>query len=427
MSSVEAVNKAVACLRVLVHGVHGRANSAELNTLVGKLVNAFLETRWVWPRQFSQETPSAFILTDPRVTELDKVALQSLSRELQLKLFGDSPTGEVSLLVFEGDELEVHRFAGLAPEVLEKLAAGEETFPPFEGQLCRVTPTTSAPVAPAKARMDEPGWHEPIRDVTFSTPKFERNYEPVYRPIYFIPSRRFFGNLALCKPLGSATLRDQLSGPGVLPGVSTEEFDEGCVESAAAAMSQAPTDGLLYVPLNFSSLVRPASREAYSEFLSRLPTAHRSKLVASVYETPRDPSFFALSQVRKFLDTNFCQINLLVADPSFEIEKLAPGVVGSVTLVLPEHDVAARLHAIRMFMRNRETFKRKHIWPGVARVTSRGELDACLAMRVPAVNGPAVADLMTSPISGVQREFENLPLREPGARHGPRLAAVLTA
>ena len=397
MLAAEEVSKAMACLRVVIHGMEGKPATHELNALIGKLINAFLETRWTWPRHFEQITPYAFILTDPRAQTLDKTALQALSRELQLKLFGESGAGEVALVVYEGDEMEVHRFAALEPQVLDRLASGGGGVdPPFEGLLSKVTAAGAAPITPM---------------VSFSTPKFERNYEPVYRGLYFAPSRRFFGNVALCKPLGAIGVRDVLAGGQVLPGVATEEFDEACVESAMAALVQAPVEGALFIPLNFSSLVRPARRLAYGDFIARLPVQHRARLAAAVYETPRDPSFFALGQIAKYLAQHFGQISLQVSDPAFEIEKLAPGLVASVCLVLPETDSPARAAAIRRFMHNRDTFKRKHIWPGVAGVASRMERDLCLDLRVPAMSGPAIADLTPSPVGAVEREPDALPLR----------------
>lgn len=396
----EGSNKAVACLRVILHGLETRSQASELDSLVGKLISAFLETRWIWPRQFAQMTAYAFILSDPRVKVLDIAALQALSRELQNKLFGASGGGEVALIVFEGEEPEVHRFAALEPEDVRKLTSGEGgVSPPFEGRISQVTPKGARTI------------DAPTRIVNFSTPKFERNYEPLYRAVYFTPSRRVFANIALCKPLGAVGLRDRLDGAQVLPGVPTEEFDEGCVESALEALRQAPVEGQLYVPLNFSSLVRPACRLAYGEFLSRLPMEHRAKLSAAIYETPRDPSFFALSQIAKYLAGHFGQINLVVSDPGFEIEKMIQGAVASVGLVLPEGDAPARLAAIRRFMRNRETYKRKQVWPGVLGVATRAELDLCLHLRTPAISGPAVSDLTPGPIGAAMCELDALPLR----------------
>jgi hypothetical protein len=388
--------------------MEGKSTSAELDALVGKLVNAFLETRWVWPRQFVRMGPCAFVLSDPRTKELDKSALQALSRELQLKLFGVHGSGEVALLVYEGDEMEVHRFANLAPDMLNQLVNGEGgVIPPFEGQLCRLTDKGVNPISIAEPVSKAPSGPA----VSFSTPRFERNYQPVYRGLYFLPSRRFFANMALCKPLGAATLRDNLVGAQVLPGVPTAEFDEACVESAASALGQGRVEGQLFVPLNFSSLVRPAGRRAYEAFLTRLPVQQRTKLAAAIYETPRDPSFFALSQIGASLAAHFSQISLLVSDPGFEIEKLNPGSVSSVILTLADTDKNDRMAAIRRFIKNSEAYKRKQVWPGVAGIVNRTELELCVELRVPAISGPAVSDLSSSPVGTVQREAASLPVR----------------
>src|SRR5437016_5074961 len=94
VSTAELVCPAMACLRVSVMGMPQGQDSAELQTLVAKLVNAFLETRWEWPRRFEQMTPYAFVLTDPNADKMDKRALKALASELQLKLFGADSEGQ---------------------------------------------------------------------------------------------------------------------------------------------------------------------------------------------------------------------------------------------------------------------------------------------------------------------------------------------
>ena len=65
VSTADLVCPAMACLRVSVLGMPEGQDGPELQVLVAKLVNAFLETRWEWPRRFEQMTPYAFVLTDP--------------------------------------------------------------------------------------------------------------------------------------------------------------------------------------------------------------------------------------------------------------------------------------------------------------------------------------------------------------------------
>jgi hypothetical protein len=156
--------------------------------------------------------------------------------------------------------------------------------------------------------------------------------------------------------------------------------------------------------------VRPAGRRAYARFLCRLPAEHKGRLAAAVYDAPRDPSFFALSTIRRFLEPFFGEMNLHVADPNFEIDKLAPGVVGSVTLVLPDAEPSVRLSAAKRFLEARELYKKKRVLPGVGPLQNQAELDACLSLRIPVISGPAIAPTTIKPVNLRGFGVDQLPL-----------------
>src|ERR1700761_6717936 len=138
VSTADLVSPAMACLRVIIMAPPGAQQADDLQALVAKVINAFLQSRWEWPRKFEQMTPYSFVLTDPRADRMDKRGLKALASELQLKLFGSEGEGEVSLLLFEGSDLEVHRFAKLSMADVDRMAAGELMNPPFEGSLDRI-------------------------------------------------------------------------------------------------------------------------------------------------------------------------------------------------------------------------------------------------------------------------------------------------
>ncbi|MDB5458885.1 MAG: hypothetical protein JWO72_626 [Caulobacteraceae bacterium] len=425
VSTADLVCPAMACLRVSINGAPAGQDGPDLQVLVAKLINAFLETRWDWPRRFEQMTPYAFVLTDPNAAKMDKRALKALASELQLKLFGvdGESAGEVSLLLFEGSDVEVHRFARLPAEDVTRMLAGQRLEPPFEGNLDRITAAprregrlarieaaTPAAIARALATAD-------ILDDLEVPPPFDRapapapparRLEPLFSPLYLTVTHSFIGNIALCRRAGTRRL-PSLLGSTPLPEVSAEAFDEGCVEGAVGALSQGPGN-LLFVPLSFSSLVRPAGRRAYARFLCHLPAEHKARLGAAIYDTPRDPSFFALSTIRRFLDPFFGEINLHVADPNFEIDKLAPGAVGSVTLVLPDAESAVRMSAARRFLQSRDLYKKKRVWPGLSPVLNQSELDMCLTLRAPVISGPGIARPSGQPVNLRAFDVDRLPL-----------------
>lgn len=412
VSTADLVSPAMACLRVSILSPPGGQDERDLQTLVAKVINAFLQSRWEWPRQFEQMTPYAFVLTDPRADRMDKRGLKALASELQLKLFGSDGEGEVALLLFEGSDMEVHRFARLSVDDVERMLAGEALHPPFEGVLNHIAADLGQEERPLRLAADDEhdlAFDPPARA---APPRAAGRQESIYAGLYLLSAHSFVGSLALCRrPRRDRWLHPDLSTAEALPGMAAETFDEGCVESALEALAERTT-GLLFVPLSFSSLVRPSGRRAYARFLCHLPAEERLRLGAAIYDTPRAPSFFALSTIRRFLDPFFGELNLQVRDPAFEVERLAPEMVSSVTLALPpEREPAERLAAMRRFMQKRDVYKKKRIWPGVGPLASRAELEACLALRAPMIYGPAVSELGREPLGAVSADPEALPVR----------------
>jgi hypothetical protein len=408
VSTADLVSPAMACLRVSITAPPGGQRAEDLQALVAKVINAFLQSRWEWPRQFEQMTPYAFVLTDPRAERMDKRGLKALAGELQLKLFGSEGEGEVSLLLFEGADTEVHRFARLSVSDVERLLAGEALNPPLEGALDRITADDHRP-ARAEAAPQEPDDDPPPRPLPS---RAAGATEAIYAGLYLPLTQSFIGALALCRrPRRDRHAWPDLGAAEALPGLSAEAFDEGCVESALKALDQG-APGLLFVPLSFSSLVRPTGRRAYARFLCHLPAEQRARLGAAIYDAPRAPSFFALSTIRRFLDPFFGELNLHVRDPAFEVEKLPAEIVSSVTLALdPEQEPADRLAAIRRFLHKREAYKKKRVWAGVAPLSNRAEVDACLTLHAPVMGGPAVAELGAAPPGPRSLDVQSLPLR----------------
>src|SRR6202000_3457187 len=124
---------AMACLRVSILSPPGGQKAEDLQALVAKAINVLLQSRCEWARQFEEITAYPFVLTDPRSERMDKRGLKALAGELQLKLFGSEGEGEVSLLLFEGSDLEVDRFARLSVDDVDRMLAGHAMPPAVRG------------------------------------------------------------------------------------------------------------------------------------------------------------------------------------------------------------------------------------------------------------------------------------------------------
>jgi hypothetical protein len=217
-----------------------------------------------------------------------------------------------------------------------------------------------------------------------------------FHPVYYTPRQSLIGSGVSDGGLGASSQRGIFSNSGFLQGEAARRYDENCLEGCASILA-APFGGLLYFPISFSTIVHRPTRELYLPVLNQLPARCRDQLAASVYDVPRDPSFTAMTQLIDFLRQYFGVINLGVLDPGFQVEKLGPGLVNSVTLVLTESDPKARLSAVRRFMDNRDHYKRREIWQGIGHIRTRPELEFCIAQRAPFLSGPAVSDLLDAP------------------------------
>jgi hypothetical protein len=391
---------AVACLRVET----GEAQSANASALAAKVIRAFLDSEWGSPRRHGRIGAAAFLLADPRAQEFGAAELCALAAELQETLFEDG--GEASLLLFEGEQDQIMRFAACPADALRAALDGEAGTPPLMGRVRRVTARGAEPLAHPGDPEPQAGHGDQLtvtpeellrRLQTAELDAVSEGAEPAapaagFHAVYHTPRQSLIGAAVSDGQLGAASLRGIFGNTGHIQGEAARRYDAHCVEASLPHL--AAFSGMVFFPISFASIVNPPMRALYPPLLARLPAARRAQLAVSVYDTPRDPSSGAMAELTGFLRTYFGFLDLGVTDPGFRVEAIAAGSVNSVTLVLTGSDANARLSAIRRFMEGRESYKRQKILPAISHVRTRAELEACLAQRAPFVSGPAVSDLL---------------------------------
>jgi hypothetical protein len=401
---------ALACLRVVVRSDQSAHSEETLGLLVAKFTTAFLEMRWSWPRKFSAINPYAFLLNDPRAAELDIAELGRLSAELHAHLFGegDHEGSDVTVLLFEGDDTAMGRFAELSEDRLARamtdpnaaLTGGRLSRITPDGRRLRLPPAQGANHAPDDTPADSPA-QPPV-------PPRDPNIEAV-QGVYYSARQIFVADVVASTPAEARTHFSLVDGDDHLP-ANPSAFDADCVIAAFRFLTESPSDAPIYLPVSFSTLLRPSRRAAYLELLAILPVSERRRLAAAVYDVPRAPSFQALKQLRDALDAQFSAIDLRTHDPAFEIEQLAAEAATSVTLVLPQAEPERRLIVLRRFISRIEAYKRRRIWPGVTNVRTRRELEVALEAKVPFLTGPGVCRPQTRPLGGRPWPIEQLPV-----------------
>lgn len=402
---------AMACLRILIDPQRAAAGGDTLAALVSKVADAFLETRWRWPRRHGEIAAYAFLLADPRATELDALELTSLSDELQMKLFGASETGAICLAMLEGEQEMVTRFATVDPVELRRILKEGGTIEGLSGRMTEITPQGARVVSPP----DQAG---PMKTAGVATrrdaPRPDDGIDTSFRAVWCGLKGSFIGSGLMARHRGARGFYSITDGPAEMPrpGMAAE-FDNLCLKAAPRALIG--SQGLLFLPINFSSVIQRTTRESYIEVLEALPQRDRPRLAAAVYDVPRSPSYTAIRQLRDFLGPYFSFVDLQTADPDFQIDALMMESVNSVTFALPDADEGARLAKVARFMANRDSYQRRRIWPAITNVRTRRELGFCIKHRVPFLSGRAISEPLVAPADPVPYAAERMPLRETGA------------
>jgi hypothetical protein len=392
---------ALACLKVTIGEELRFGDNETMAAVVAKVAGAYLETTWLWPRRFGLVAPFSFVLADPRATQLDARELQALARDLQHKLFGDKGEGEIALLMFEGDQADVMRFAGIPAHQVAALLAGEDDGS-FIGRVCKITPTEVSSVVPKGGPVvGAPPMEELAQEPVTSSPA-----RVAYRGVFHTGRQVFIGNVAVWREESAAAAF----------GFEPPKADGDVVEQDIPTLRGALADldklevGVLFLPLSFSTLVKPSARAELTAHLDLLPKRRRGQLAAAIYDTPRAPSFSALSQIKRYLEPYFSRIDLRVSDPAFQIDDLPPEVAASVTMVLPAATEAVRLAAVGRFMREAPAYRRKGVWQGIGDIRTRRELNACIELAAPFLTGSAITDLLERPTAVLPCSQLHLPL-----------------
>ncbi|MFZ5669319.1 MAG: hypothetical protein ACOY4K_07480 [Pseudomonadota bacterium] len=413
---------ALACLRILIDADRAAAGGEALAALVGKVASAYLETRWRWPRRHGEIAPYAFLLADPRATQLDAGELTLLSDELHRKLFGESAQGHVDLVLLEGEQNAVTCFAAIDAGVLRKVVAEGGEIEGVPGRITQVTRDGFRVVSPEK----EAGPHVPVDPAAVARralPTAEAAHEVAFRAVWCALKDSFIGSGLSARRKGARVFMSIIDSPAEAPpATAVVEFDTSTLKAAGPVLGG--VRGLLFLPVSFSSAIHRQTRDSYVEALESLPAEARPRLAAAVYDVPRAPSFAAVKQLTEFLSPYFSFVDLQTADPAFAIEALAAEAVNSVTLKLPEGDEGARLAAAARFLANRDAYQRRRIWPAITNVRTRRELDYCVQQKTPFLSGKAVSDHLHSPVEPARFAASQLPVRD-GARTGTERDAVL--
>ncbi len=386
---------ALACIRVFIAADLPSDKVDALAPLIAKVGSAFLDGRWQWPRRHAVAAPFAFLLTDPRVERLDPNDLRSLAGELQHRLFGDQGEGEVCLLMLEGDQEEIQRFAAADRNTLSRLLQGEDVG--LEGRLTEIAPEGARVLLPDAERDDDAPPHRALR----LTPEARQSDPVLWRGIYNRARQVFVGSAVATHESRAAPDEER-----------TRQWDLENLLGVLQAL-RGLRSGVLFCPISYTCLMRPSLRDGYLSALEAFDPADRPRLAVTVYDVPRQPSFTAVRQIRALTEPYFSYTDYQITDPEFELTNLPRGSVSSVTLRLPTAERRDRLIAMRIFLTRNDAFRRAEIWQAMTNVETSEEIQIAGKGRASFLSGPGITDLLVKPVGGQVAAVEQLPMHCP--------------
>ena len=387
---------AVACLRVLVDDNRTEVPAEALGPLVAKYTNLFLEVRWTLPRSATPLSHYCYLLTDPRAEELDTGELAMLSQDLQSRLFGAGAEDGVQLALFEGEPEAIQAFSSMTGDAVAEAMRDPSRLPPGT-RLRRIAEDGSLIDVPEKAPETANGRFQPPPSVGGA------------QGVYFARGQTFMGDVVTTTPLTAPTYHSVIDGEAHRA-PEADVYDMACVTTALSFLIDFPGEAPLHLPVSFGTVMRPSQRHAYVDMLGVLPAFMRETLAATVYDTPRIPTFQAIGLVRATLGPFVGQIGLRVRDPDFEIQSLTDKAFASVTLDLPDAGLEVRMAALRRFASHMKDYRKRRIWPGVGNLRFRVERELALELGLPFLSGPGVCRMQSRPIGARRWAAGDLPL-----------------
>ena len=393
---------ASACLRILLQPARLERPGSDVMNAAGRFLAAQLDSAWAYPKRAVQTSPNTFLLTEPFAGAIGPDFLQPIAAALQRHLFGVGDSGESCLILIDGDKDELTRLAQLSAPELRLL---------LDGQLGDLQGLVRSAVFRIDSRKIERLRKPAAAPAEGSAPPPSL---PVYRGVFVAPKQEFIGSVASRWRPEDPRYLSIFDGETHFPQAQeAARFDE---ETARAVVEALPDNsappGILYLPVSYTNLAKPAPREVFAQMLNGLGVWPRPNVAALLYDVPRDPFYSTIGDVTTFLGERFSAVDLLVTDPGFNVSALSHSKVRSLALSLPNAEDALRQSALRRFAGQRDALRARQILSMVMNVRSAADIAQCTAQKIPLVSGKAVSEPLSRPLGAFPYMLDGLPLVE---------------
>lgn len=250
---------ASACIRVLLQPARLERPGSDVLTAAGRFLAAQLDSAWAYPKRVIQTSPNTFLLTEPFAGAIGPDFLEPIAAALQRHLFGVGE-GDSCLILIDGEKDELTRLAQLSAPELRLL---------LDGQLGDLHGLLRSTIYRIDSRKTERLRKLATAPGAESAPP---SMLPVFRGVFVAPKQEFIGCVASRWRPEDPRYLSIFDGETHFPQAQdAARFDE---ETARAVLDTLPNGaappGILYLPVNYTNLTKPAPREAFAQMLDSL-------------------------------------------------------------------------------------------------------------------------------------------------------------
>lgn len=399
---------AFACLRVIVSKNTQSLGTTNTCSIIDRVVLAYLESRWHWPRRYGEISPFAYLLADPQATDLDPDELLDLSREVHLKLFGTETEGEVCMVTLEGDRQMITRFAAIDATELRNVLNNGGHIDGISGRITEITPKGVRAVLPRGQVLQSQLATESVSSDYSATSNNISIRGEIFHAIWNASKEAFIGNCICSRVNVQDRFAGITNGPEFYPQYdSAREFDIENIINAIINLSE--SFGVLFVPINFTNIMNSHYRQQYVSALSRMPIENISRIGVTLYGVPRYIDRVQLKLLRSILEPHFGVIDLQTSDYDFDLPSEELGSIRSITFTLPNSNVAERIAIASRFIANTKHYRARRLWQAITNIKTRRELELGIKNGVIFLSGSGISSGMKKPIRPVYHQAAELP------------------
>lgn len=177
----------------------------------------------------------------------------------------------------------------------------------------------------------------------------------------------------------------------------------------ARGFAKSGAAGLIMCPVSYETMAQAMTRAAYLDRVANLSPHVRERLIATVFDTPRDPGHQIVHLIASSLIKQFRMVDWQCSEGGIEVDRFRGAPIHSITLRPPTDPVMRRIEHQR-FRTTARALRLNQIRAGMADILNENEIAAFRTAGVVYGSGEGVSPALDAPMTARWVDLEALPL-----------------